>query len=150
MRTEDIPSTTERVQLHTNPEINDRIRRDTLAKIAYYQQHKEEIDDRLKELDREWDTERLLETNAGTVAMIGVVLGFARSKSWFFLPGLVGFFLLQHAIQGWCTPLLVIRRLGFRNAGEIHGERIALQRIKGEIRGVRKSPAAAVSAAAGR
>jgi hypothetical protein len=36
-----------------------------------------------------------------------------------------GFF-LQHAIQGWCPPLPVLRRLGFRTVQEIEEERAIL------------------------
>jgi hypothetical protein len=133
MVSEHIPSTTERVPLHTNSEVNDRIKRDTLVKINYYSQHREEIDRRLKELDREWDTERLLEANASTVVLIGVILGFVHSMYWFILPGIVGFFLLQHAVQGWCPPLPVIRRLGYRTADEINDERIALKCMTGDM-----------------
>ena len=42
------------------------------------------------------------------------------------LPGVVGAFLLQHAIQGWCPPIPILRYLSFRTAGEIDNERQAL------------------------
>lgn len=148
MNTEQIPSTTERVPSSTRPEINERIRRDTTAKIDYYKEHQQEIDNRLKELSLEWDTERFLEANASTAVLIGVILGFAHSMYWFILPGIVGFFLLQHAIQGWCPPLPLIRRLGFRTASEINDERIALKCIKGDIQKICMTPEIAVSGAA--
>jgi len=37
-------------------------------------------------------------------------------------------FLLQHAIQGWCPPIPILRRFGFRTADEINRERYALRR----------------------
>jgi hypothetical protein len=30
------------------------------------------------------------------------------------LPALVTAFLFQHAVQGWCPPVPILRRLGFR------------------------------------
>ncbi len=130
MLTEHIPATEERVPLHTAPEINERIKIDTMAKIAYYKEHKDEIDKRLEELDREWDTERFLEANASSLVVLSVFLGFTRNWKWFILPGIIGGFLFQHALQGWCPPVPVIRRLGFRTAKEINQERLALQCLK--------------------
>jgi len=42
-------------------------------------------------------------------------------------------FLLQHAVQGWCPPLPVLRRLGFRTAREIEVERNALKALRGDF-----------------
>jgi hypothetical protein len=133
MISEAIPATEERVPLHTAPEVNDRIKIDTEAKIEYYAKHKDQIDKRLQELEREWDTERFLEANASTLVVLSVLLGFTSSRKWFILPGIVGTFLLQHAIQGWCPPLPIIRRLGFRTADEINREKMALRCLKGDI-----------------
>jgi hypothetical protein len=43
-----------------------------------------------------------------------------------------GFF-MQHALQGWCPPLPVFRRLGFRTQYEIEQERYALKAIRGDF-----------------
>jgi hypothetical protein len=68
---------------------------------------------RLTALDHEWDIERAIEANAATVALIGVLLG-AFVNVWFLLlPAAVCTFLLQHALQGWCPPVPILRRLGF-------------------------------------
>jgi hypothetical protein len=42
-------------------------------------------------------------------------------------------FLLQHAIQGWCPPLPLLRRLGIRNQREIEAERIALKILRDDF-----------------
>lgn len=42
-------------------------------------------------------------------------------------------FLFQHAIQGWCPPLPILRRLGFRTAEEINQERYALKALRGDF-----------------
>ena len=49
------------------------------------------------------------------------------------LPVMVAGFLLQHAVQGWCPPVPVFRRLGFRTANEIDAERYALKAIRGDF-----------------
>ncbi len=133
MISEFIPATGDRVPQHTDPHVNDQIRIDTLSKIEYYRQHKDQIHKRLEELEREWDTERFLEANASTLVVLGTILGFAYNKKWFIVPGIVGSFLLQHAVQGWCPPLPLIRRLGFRTADEINQERLALQCLQEDV-----------------
>jgi hypothetical protein len=56
----------------------------------------------------------MLEANAATLAFIGVVLAATVDKRWLALPALVTAFLFQHAVQGWCPPVPVLRGLGFR------------------------------------
>jgi hypothetical protein len=46
---------------------------------------------------------------------------------------LVTAFLFQHALQGWCPPVPVLRRLGFRTMREIDTERYALKAIRGDF-----------------
>lgn len=129
-----IPPTTERVFLHTDPDQNENIRRKTLKKlIASDGCSKKILAQRISKLGSEWDTERVLEANAAAMALIGTYLGFRRNKSWFLIPGVVGFFLLQHALQGWCPPLPLIRKLGFRTANEIHNEKMVLKIMRGDI-----------------
>lgn len=127
-----IPSTVQRVPLHTSQWANDQIRQTTSENIAYYsRQGRRAIEQRLEELDAEWDIERVLEANAASVSLLGLTLGASLDKRWFFLPALVSIFLLQHAVQGWCPPLEGFRRLGIRTASEIDRER---QALKSELR----------------
>jgi hypothetical protein len=129
-----IPSTAERVPAHTAPEYNERIHRTTQANIARCaRQGRHAIDRRLAELDREWDIERLLEANASSLVVIGCALGAFVSRRFFALPALVGGFLLQHAIQGWCPPVPLFRRLGVRTEREIDEERFALKALRGDF-----------------
>lgn len=124
-----LPDTTHRVALHTSGETNQRIAEATQRSIAYYRNHPVEIPARLKKLDREWDIERVLETNASTLIVISCIFGFIVHKLFFIIPLLVGAFLLQHALQGWCPPLPIMRRLGFRTSSEIEIERKALEKM---------------------
>ena len=120
-------STRERVPANTDPAINRWIQRGTQARILYYRQHQDEIPSRLRELDEEWDIERAIEANAASVALAGMALAALRGRHWLLLPVAVAGFLLQHALQGWCPPVPVLRRLGFRTAHEIEDERKALE-----------------------
>jgi hypothetical protein len=129
-----IPATTARVPEHTAPEYNQRICRTTQANVARYAaQGPDAIDRRLAELDHEWDIERVLEANASSVVVIGCALGAFVSRKFFVLPALVGGFLLQHAIQGWCPPVPFFRRRGVRTEREIDEERFALKALRGDF-----------------
>jgi hypothetical protein len=136
-----IPSTVERVPAHTADHVNETIRRDTEDRIARVAARgPAAIQRHLEELDREWDIERTLEANAATVSLIGLTLGATVDRRWFVLPAVVAGFLLQHAVQGWCPPVPIFRRLGFRTQPEIEQERYALKAMRGdELASVRPS-----------
>jgi hypothetical protein len=131
-----IPATEERVEVNTHEEIDRQIRKGLEARVYYYAQWPEEIDGRLDELDREWDVERLLQVNAGIFSLAGVTFG-SMHRRWFVLPALAGAFLIQHAVQGWCPPVAVLRRLGIRTTKEINHERFALKALRGDFDNVR-------------
>ena len=97
--------------------------------MYYTDKSKEEINNRIKELDEEWDIERVLETNAASAIILSTILGLAVNKKWFLATGFIGGFLLQHALQGWCPPGEVFRRLGVRTCSEIYYERESLESL---------------------
>ena len=118
----------DRVRQSTDVELNRRIDRQTDANIkSYASLGREAVLRRIGALDREWDVERVLEINASTLALSGLVLGVTVNKKWLLVPGVVLSFLLQHGLQGWCPPLLLLRRLGVRTRGEIDREKYALK-----------------------
>lgn len=127
-----IPSTKERVPAHTAGTVNDRIERDMEVRVRKVANDSVAIARRLDELDHEWDIERAIEANASTLAFVGVLLGFFVHPYWLLLPAAVTLFLLQHALQGWCPPVPVLRRLGFRTVYEIEQERQALKALRGD------------------
>jgi hypothetical protein len=129
-----ISTTENRVKDNTAEEINRSILRDTDARVAHLaQMGPEAIAARLEELDQEWDIERCLETGASSLTLVGAVLGLTVNRKWFMLPAGVAAFLLQHAIQGWCPPLSVFRRMRVRTADEINEERFALKAMRGDF-----------------
>ena len=125
-----IPATDYRVAHSTSEDVNQQIRREMQERVAHFRHASARaIRQRLVELDHEWDTERTLEANAATVALTGTVLAAAVDRRWIYLPMMVSVFLLQHAVQGWCPPLPIIRRLGVRTTREIEEERRALEAL---------------------
>ncbi|MEQ8819311.1 MAG: hypothetical protein RLY93_03645 [Sumerlaeia bacterium] len=125
-----LPATSRRVPEHTRDSLNARIEANTERSIQFYARHPELIDHRLEELDREWDTERTLEANASTLMLAGTAMGLMGHRRALILPLAVSGFLLQHALQGWCPPLAVLRRLGVRTMREIDEERAALLEMR--------------------
>lgn len=132
-----MPPTTKKAAFHTCNKVNQDIREKTVCCINTYQNSGEAIlSDKIDKLNREWDTERFLETNAASIVLFSSILGYYQKKSrWFLLTGAVGFFLLQHALQGWCPPLPVIRKLGVRTAEEINHEKTVFKLIRGDFSG---------------
>lgn len=131
-----LPSSHGRVSVNTAPRINAAIEEDIRQRLADYATRLDDIEARLHALDREWDIERAIQANAATLALTGVVLALLHDRRWLALPGLVTAFLLQHALQGWCPPVPVLRRLGFRTPAEIARERMALKALRGDFEGV--------------
>jgi hypothetical protein len=126
-----------RVPLHTATESNNRIREETAQRVAFYRAHPDQIGKRIKELNEEWDIERALATGSSCLSLLGLALGLGRNRRWLGLAVGVQSFYLQHSIQGWCPPLPMLRRLGFRTPMEIELERAALKDIR---EGVTENP----------
>lgn len=122
-----------RVFRHTSSEVNKRIARDIEMAVAYFSEHPDRITARIEELNKEWTIEQALQTNASIIALSGVFAGIFGRKIWLMLPLIVLSFLLQHAIQGWCPPVVLFRRLGFRTSEEINRERNALYALRGDF-----------------
>ncbi|MBX3441562.1 MAG: DUF2892 domain-containing protein [Planctomyces sp.] len=132
------PSTVDRVPNHTSQAVNQEIRErteDSVARTAAAGPGA--IRRRLAELDQEWDIERVLEANAASISLVGLALGATLNKKLLVLPAAVAGFLLQHALQGWCPPIGLFRRLGFRTQAEIEQERFALKALRGDFQHVR-------------
>lgn len=123
-----IATNARRVSSNTSPEINAWIRQQTENRMRIVASRgPAAIQQRLRQLDEEWDIERYVETLAPSFTLLGMTLGLARDRRWFLLPFIVQGFFLQHALQGWCPPVLVLRRLGVRTIQEIERERCGLK-----------------------
>ena len=85
------------------------------------------IDERIRELQQEWDIERTLEANAAIVALAGLGLGLTVDRRFLAVadrrrPDSCS----STRLQGWCPPLPLLRRARHRTSAEIHQEIIAL------------------------
>lgn len=134
MITHELPATSRRVEEHTARHVNEAIRAQTDAEVTRLEDgSSEDYATRLRQLDREWDIERVPQTNASALVMIGTALAWRVDGRFLLLPAAVLSFFLQHALQGWCPPIPVFRRLGVRTAREIERERYALKTLRGDF-----------------
>jgi len=129
-----IPSTTERIRLHTrdglNREIDDRIH----ESVAFHATAAPDaLDRRVKELNHEWDIERVMETVMSAAILLGVALTVAVSPWWQVLTAASAACLLSHSLFGWWPLLPAFRWLGLRTPSEINHERYALKVLRGDF-----------------
>lgn len=132
----------DRVRRHTSAESLWHIDEKTRRNVRYYAvQPASRLDARIDDLKRQWEMERVLETNASLLALGGAVLGLTTSRKWFLLTSGVMTFLFQHAVLGWCPPVPMFRKLGVRTQNELDQERLALKALRGDFRpGVSQPP----------
>src|SRR5687768_15144905 len=120
----------DRVRERTPPHINRRIDHRTASSLEReLAGGPADIARRLDELDREWDIDRAV---MATFAAVGGANWLLSMRRWLtgrgpgrsaLLLGVQLGFLFHHARAGWCPPVSVLRRLGFRTRMEIEEER---------------------------
>lgn len=122
-----------RVREYTPEAENTMMDQRALKNIQKFKSPGDEINMRLEELRNEWDIERYIEVNAGSLALVGILMGTVFGKKWFLLSGAAAGFLLQNGIQGWCPPTPLLRILGVRTRKEINEEKYALKVLRGDF-----------------
>lgn len=91
------------------------------------------IDKRIARLDAEWDIERMLELNFSLLSAGGAFLAAFADRRWLALSIVVNAFMLQHSLEGWCPPVSLLRKMGFRTREEIDREKFALKAMRGDF-----------------
>jgi hypothetical protein len=123
---------TDRVRQATSLRVQERMDAELIARVGSYADAPEDaLAARLDELEREWSIERVLTLQSSATAMAGVMLGTVRRR-WLLLALATSGFLMQHAVQGWCPPLALHRRLGLRSRREIELEMHMLKLLRGD------------------
>jgi len=124
----------DRVRANTWAKLNQRMDTKTEARLREDTARDHEgLDRRLQELDREWDFERVVETEAATMGLTGLALAVLVDRRFLLLPGFVALMLLLHGTQGWYPWLPLFRRLGLRSQDEIDRERYAVKALRGDF-----------------
>jgi len=136
-----LPPALDIIRDRTADSVNHKIDRLTRGALAEVENSPEKIALRRAELDREWTIDRALMVN---FAIAGAITGGLAMRNLRRTGKLGGWgklfwtqmaFLLNHAVRGWCPPMPVMRRLGFRSAREICAERCALEQRMRELAG---------------
>ncbi len=83
----------------------------------------------MSELEREWDVDRALMLNFGIIGGVTLLSGLMKNRRLLYMLGVQLSFLTLHSFRGWCPPLPLLRRLGFRTQKEIQAERYVLEAI---------------------
>ncbi|MFL6584141.1 MAG: hypothetical protein ACJ8KU_06455 [Chthoniobacterales bacterium] len=123
-----------RVQDNTADYVNQRIDNAARRRIRHAGgETPGQISRRIEELEQESDIERILEMNASALAFTGLALGLFVNRKFLWIPALVLPFLFQHAAQGWCPPIPILRRRGVRTRREIDAEKFALKALRGDF-----------------
>jgi hypothetical protein len=128
----------DRVRDHSAQVVNRRIVRAIEGSVERcIREGRDAVLQRLGELDREWDIDRVLMANFAVVGGAAYLVGLdryahrplfrPRRKGWLYFLGTQIAFLFTHAAVGWCPPVVVWRRLGIRTKAEIAVERTLLQ-----------------------
>ena len=138
----------DRIRQATDLRVQERIDAELIERVAsYVHAPRPDLAARLSQLEDEWDVERVLTLQSSLTGLLGLALGRSR-RGWLWLPAVTAGFLAQHAVQGWCPPLALHRRLGLRTRREIDLEIHMLKLLRGDYRTALPSagPAAVVVA----
>lgn len=128
-----LATTGERVERRSAGTATERIALESGESVRHFAEHPDAIDQRLVELDREWDIDRSVETLAATLIVGGVLAGAILDRRYLLLSAAVAGFMLQHALRGPSAPVPFLRRAGMRTASEIERERYALKALRGDF-----------------
>lgn len=119
----------DRIRHHSSQATNERIDQQTASNIlAYSKFNKKEILARIEKLNNEWDIDRAIMANFSIVGALALLRSIKHKR----VLGLLGLqlsFLLYYATRGWCPPMSILRRLGFRTKAEIEVEKAALLKM---------------------
>lgn len=60
---------------------------------------------------------RIVHAFAGTMILLGLLLGHYVNANWLWLSAFVGANLLQHSITNWCLLITILNKLGVKDNG---------------------------------
>lgn len=128
-----LAETTRLVEQNTPPELAQRFETQLKENISRYAgADRQAIEQRLREIDSEWDIERAIEFEAPVTIGLGIALGMLSKRRWFAVSAMAASMVIVHNLQGWYPLLPIFRRLGLRTQQEIGFERMALKVLRGD------------------
>lgn len=123
--------TTTNIHSKTTPAMQERFRQKLVANVRrFINADPAAIDQRMKELDKEWSVERAIEVEAPAMIGLGATLGLLHNKKWFLLSGVAASMAVLHNTRGVYPMLPLFQRLGLRPQKDIEDERNALRVLR--------------------
>jgi hypothetical protein len=117
------------------------------ARIAYYSRHPEEIDERLAELNREWDSMKVAVVASAGISLVGLAVALSRGSKRALIPlAVIQGVLLRQTISPSTCNQSALSRIGIRHRREIEAERVALKAVRGDFQSLPDTPQARGSA----
>lgn len=95
-----------------------------------------DLAERLADLEREWDFDRVLEAEAALMGLTALGLGVLLDRRLLLAAGVVSSMVTLHGTVGWYPLLPLFRRLGVRTRAEIDRERYAIKALRGDFSAV--------------
>lgn len=128
----------DRVRRRSAAAVLERLDRDTATRLAEcVAAGGSAIAERLHALEREWDSDRVLEAEAATVGLGGLALAALLGRpAALAASGFAAATLLLHATSGRHPTLPLWRRAGVRSSAEILREFHALKTLRGDFDGL--------------
>ena len=92
------------------------------------------IEARMRELDSEWSSGRVVASVIAIDVLAGTTLTILVGWPWLILPVVGGLLMLQYLVQRTSWLHSVVQEMGFRARGKIECERLALKALRGDFR----------------
>ena len=115
----------------------------TYHNLEKYSEKPDLINQRVADLNQEWDIERITVIVVSVISLCGMGLAAFVHINWLMLSALITLFLIQDVIWGKGLFHMLLRRFGKRGLLEIQSERHALKALRGDYSHV-DSPADAL------
>ena len=96
----------------------------------------EELSERIRHLEEEWDRDRMLMGMASGLGFFGLLAGLVGGKSWRVFTWMSLPILFLHALGKWVPPAEALARMGARSRREIEEEKYALKALRGDFQGI--------------
>jgi len=98
----------------------------------YSGQSREAINKHIGELETEWSIERVIESGASVLSIIGIALGAFVSPWFLVLPFIISALFLVHAVSRVCPGLTLLQGKGKRTGCDIAAEKFAMRTLRGD------------------
>lgn len=99
---------------------------------VYSMQSRDAINRHIQELENEWSIERIIETAASVLAIVGIALGTFASPWFLILPAIICTFFLAHAVFRFCPALSMLQNRSTRTNCQINSETFAMKAMRSD------------------